>query len=339
MLKSLKYYQNTVNLKLTAAICKIKYEWLEMPHSGKILSRWISLPEPQLIPAPYLSYGFFNETTQQERIMQTNENGVYIAPDYGTHKGVECPIYPAHFALLTSDQLLQSGLVDELKTNRLQAHLNYLQNISSQTIHGTALLNHYDLPDYECKSGWINGLTQSLAASAFIRGGFIFEEKATHFELAKSLLNQMLTPAEMGGSSILINSSLLWIEEYPGKTHSLVLNGFIGGIIGLLDYRNSTGDLSFDQEIERTIKTLFHELPSFIYGKNIRYCKKHFRFSNLMYQGLYVFQMLHLYELTKNETFLDLARRFNTLNWDGFCRFYEIPSKDKIMKILRYYQL
>src|SRR5690606_35869609 len=134
---------------------------------------------------------------------------------------------------------------------------------------------------------------------AFVRGGFIFDDKDLYFDKAKSLLRQMLAPKESGGAGILINNNQRWIEEYPGESPTMVLNGFIGALVGLLDYRNITGDLSFDDDIHSLIATLHNELPSYIYGKYVRYCKKHFRFSNLMYQGLYVFQMIHLFELTK----------------------------------------
>ena len=139
------------------------------------------------------------------------------------------------------------------------------------------------------------------------------------------LVNSLQIEKKDGGILIQTPEGLPWIEEYPGEKPSYVLNGFIFCIIALLEYEQLFPNEEIRDFNNKLIESLLRSLPFYQRGKYFKYSRMYPTLSNIEYQGVYVCQFKHLYELTNMDVFKDLFQRYNqTMNWHAFSDFYEI---------------
>ena len=93
------------------------------------------------------------------------------------------------------------------------------------------LIHRYYHPFYRLMPGWSSGMAQGLLLSCLLR------VDTPSDGLMRAVINS-LTSKPIASDTILGP----YIEEYPHENNSMVLNGFLFGLIGLLEYLQNTRD-------------------------------------------------------------------------------------------------
>lgn len=89
---------------------------------------------------------------------------------------------------------------------------------------------------YELKAPWLSGLAQAQGIATLARAWYLTNDKE-YIDLIRKALQTLLKRTNEGGLTIELAEDALWIEEYPTKQPSFVLNGFIYTIYALHETR------------------------------------------------------------------------------------------------------
>jgi len=228
------------------------------------------------------------------------------------------PLFPIYFGLvnLNSETTFDVDLhtsIDE-----------YLDIISIKSEVGRKLEYGFDYDLFELKSPWCSGLTQSLAASYYLRMYLQSKDKSC-LEKAESYFSWCMVSFEKGGVLSSTSAGLEWVQEYPSENASYVLNGHMFAIIGVIELYQVTEKTFYKHTAEQWIRSLIHHLPEYQYKQYLLHNKLQGKLSNIEYQGLYVGLFKHLYESTKHPLFLEFYQFYNgEMDWKRFNRFYGI---------------
>ncbi|MFC1619779.1 D-glucuronyl C5-epimerase family protein [Candidatus Neomarinimicrobiota bacterium] len=158
---------------------------------------------------------------------------------------------------------------------------------------------------------WCSGMAQGDALSVFVR---LYEatEKAEYLELAHQTFRSF---TRFKGKSLpwtvrMDNDGYYWIEEYPFKGGTRVLNGFVYGLSGLYDYYILTGDNAAKELLQAALTTLYHYLPEYrVEGGASYYCLYHKLQSKVYHIRDHLPQLEYLFQITGDphfETMYDL---------------------------------
>jgi heparosan-N-sulfate-glucuronate 5-epimerase len=100
--------------------------------------------------------------------------------------------------------------------------------------------------------GWISGMAQGEAASLLVRLHRVTGDER-YAEAATRALAPIAVPRERGGCGIPWRGGW-WAEEYPTEPPSLVLNGKVFALLGMIDVAEQLGDdgarRSFDEGVD-----------------------------------------------------------------------------------------
>jgi D-glucuronyl C5-epimerase C-terminus len=188
-------------------------------------------------------------------IMQSYDDGLTF---------VYQPATIAQYALwLYSDSLHGNALSPLFRTN-----VEYL--LSTQLTNGAVPAN-FALPDFwpPLPNGWVSGLTQGQAISAWTRAYKVFGDPR-YLEGARKAAAFMLTPTADGGcldSLSGLDPSLARydiVQEYPGHPDYYTLNDACFAVLGLYDW--SEYDPSVNCTITRLVETIGLLLPYYDMG-------------------------------------------------------------------------
>ncbi len=176
----------------------------------------------------------------------------------------------------------------------------------------------FDLP-----AGWISGIGQARIASVLFRAYGLTGDKA-YRKLAFEGMEVYRRPLEQGGV-VTNHDEATWIEEYPdpGGRSYRILNGHVTALLGILDFGALTKDPQWDELVRRAIVAVKRNLPLFDAGFTSYYSLNQPGSDRIIaprgdYNPLHVDQLLSLYDLTKDETFLQWASRFQAYEVNGF---------------------
>ena len=177
---------------------------------------------------------------------------------------------------------------------------------------------HFQLPEFDLKPGWVSCLAQGLVTSLMVRAHHLTGNR-DYLQRAKEAINCMVAPIQEGGTKAVSDIFDFWLEEYPTEEPSHVLNGYIFGYIGLLEYSQYTEDqtLPVDLATQALLKvaTLSDIGCWTTYGANRVYIV------NEGYMALHISQMEHVYQLTGIEEFQSNAQR-----WKSYLYLEEISN-------------
>ncbi len=320
--KDLTYYFNTVKLKLAnRKFLRLRntdqYIQEQRERSDLLKSKYnqsaLSFPEFDLF---YKTYFFFDSTD----IFSTNYEFKNEFP-IGLKDSQRVPLIPLYFGLVYINTTFNTPAFD----------LKILENIANFTIENSTetgnamLLEHgFDYSIFGLKAPWTSGITQAIASSFFLRIYSLTKDEA-YLSTAQKYFNACTSEDHC---LTVTKSGLEWVEEYKSNPTALVLSGHIFAIIAAGELYQLTFKDEYKFHTENWLRSLIAELSSYQYEEYLVHNKFQWKFSNIEYQGLYVGQFLHLYELTGNEVFLELYRYYdNKLSWGNFRRFYGIKKQ------------
>ncbi|HYI66729.1 MAG TPA: D-glucuronyl C5-epimerase family protein [Candidatus Limnocylindrales bacterium] len=137
-------------------------------------------------------------------------------------------------------------------------------------------------PRYGLGPGWYSGMAQGIAASVLFRAGR-YRGSAEYTSLGLLALDLMLEDTDRGGCTIYDRSMVRFIEEYPSTPPSLVLNGAVFAIIGLVE-----GHSVDDDRVQQAAEGLGSLVPRYDLGYWSAY---DLRYST---PASYAYHMLHV---------------------------------------------
>jgi hypothetical protein len=181
---------------------------------------------------------------------------------------------------------------------------------------GARWLTDVPLPQYRNPGPWQSAFAQSRAVSVLLRG-YQISGDMKYANYAEQALRSFTLPVDQGG----VTSYTGWgpfYEEYTAEVPTLVLNGMIFSLFGIMDYiRVFPENILARRLFDEGIQTLEGILPSFDLGYWSRYnlCKAEWYPetdpSTISYQRLHVVQLRMLYHLTDREIFETYAGKFS----------------------------
>ncbi len=325
--KSPQYYKNTVILKISA-----HGSWLldqlglleKMKEATKSqVKRWQSEGNTEgYYKEGYFAYSFIQQPRELEKLMVFDDSGIPIGWEHA-RPTAHNPLMVSYYALVCWNNYVKTA--DEESKEKFIASLDFLIKTGKHENGCYWLPYHQSVPNFGLVAPWHSGLAHAVAMSAFIRA-FDLTSNESYRNIAQHLCNSLVMPEAAGGFFEQLPDGGTWIQEYPTEKIKQVLNGLLFCLIGLYEFQLKMGD---NPEIAKVLsaceETLFKRLPQYLVGPYTRYSYDRAAFSNIEYQGLFVFLFLHLYHLSGKFAYLKLAERFNGYtNWEGFFSFYHI---------------
>ena len=163
---------------------------------------------------------------------------------------------------------------------------------------------------YNLKKGWISGMYQGQALSLYLRA-YQLSENSEYLMSAEKIFNSFYINFEDGGFKRIDKDGNIWFEEYPTKKPSLVLNGFVYSIFGILDLYRATQNKEAKKLWELSIKTITENLPKYDVWYWSVYDQKKKQLVSYYYQkNVHIPLMEILFGLTKHEIFDKYARKW-----------------------------
>jgi hypothetical protein len=187
-------------------------------------------------------------------------NGIFAALDdngipYTIHGDIKhyAPISIIQYALMQYDFYIKGVDVDKSKSIFLNC-VNWLENKTEALMNSVVIKQEYN-KQYNIPEGWVSGMAQGQLLSVFLRAYQLFNNEK-YLDLSHKVFNSFYLEYEEGGFKRIDKNGYLWFEEYPSKTPSYVLNGFIYSILGILDYYRVTNDKKAKNIWDECVKTL-----------------------------------------------------------------------------------
>lgn len=330
--KSAQYYIKTVQLKSWALFYKLTEDTTYFINKKNNLKKNYQKSFQPLSasffgnarPLYYYTYKHFRHPNQLAQTLVFNDQKVAYNSINNPFESYNNPLFTAYHALVLFNHYITDQ--DEASLSTFWHHVDFLESLGHWQETSFLLSIPFDYPFFKLKAPWLSGLAQATAASVFYRA-YLQSKNEKYLKYQAGAIVPTHTDMQGGGVMIEIDSETVWIEEYPSPTPSMVLNGFIFTIIATLELAHFLKSTTHLNTANKLLKSLIYHLHQFDYDPYWRYGQLHKQFSNLEYQGLYVHQFLHLYQLTKLPIFQSIALRMNNhINWKEFYYFYNISN-------------
>lgn len=120
-------------------------------------------------------------------------------------------------------------------------------------------LYFYDFDWDDLKAPWISCMAQGEAASLLIRA-YKTTGDCIYLDHASKSLEPLFLDIVKGGVKSFINNKHVFLEEYPGSKNLHVLNGFLFGLIGIIETRLITNDEKLKSLEQKLVYSLVENL-------------------------------------------------------------------------------
>lgn len=227
-------------------------------------------------------------------------------------------------------------LVDYLE--KMNACLNWFE-ANKETFNNTYVWRHSSRDaHYNLESGWASAMAQGEVISFYLRMYQINGNKNL-LDTAIEAYDFMQFDVKEGGVRRYDKDGNLWLEEYPTKEPSLVLNGFIYALFGLYDLYRITKLERVKSDIDLCVKTLKENIAKYSTGYWSTYDQMHKELVKYYYQkNVHVPQLEALYDLTGEEIFRYFAEKWkktvNPVNFAFVQVMYRVlPRVQKIKRL------
>lgn len=189
----------------------------------------------------------------------------------------------------------------------------------------------FDLSTYGLKAPWVSALAQGLGLCALSRA-YALSPDPQYLESAKAALGAFRLSVAQGGVRREEADGSVWFEEYPSDQPSLVLNGFIYALLGLLDYQRIFADAEAKVFYDEGVATLERHLHRFDTGFWSFYSYPRRMLADLHYhRDIHIPQLLALHRQTAIPLFAETAERWETYirSWYSTIRrrLYRFPQR------------
>jgi len=292
-------------------------------------------PSPPSLPESLDSYTLMGgEPEKWEEQNPFDEQGI-VQADYGKDIGIQYnPVTIAQYALANYEKYM-STRENKYKTTFL-TQVEYLRNnfdVIDEDMVGFPY--HIPMPKYGLEPVWYSGMAQGQVISVLARA-YLLTQDETILPFIKKVNNFMLYPVAEGGTLAYTPEENVWIEEYPSKEPSLVLNGFVFSILGLYDYTQLFPE---DGEVYQMycdcLESLKESLKYYDTGSWLKYCRSHDSLVKTGYMEFQVKQMKQLFAISKDRYFDSIATKWGSYlqGEEGNCivtnGWYHVPAKPK----------
>lgn len=227
------------------------------------------------------------------------------------------PINIAQYGFMLHADWLETGAVETMAT--LERCLAVLEELKSEDQDHTVWWHHFYSPRYGLDPPWASAMAQGELISLYLRLWQALERPSL-LATANKAYRFMKVPVENGGIRRRDEYGNLWLEEFPSKEPSLVLNGFIYALLGLVDLYRVGGDAEVKRDVDDCLDTLIARLPDFDSGYWSLYDLQKRELARYYYQkNVHVPQLAVLEQLTGNPLFGHYRQRWQrqmtTLNY------------------------
>jgi hypothetical protein len=281
------------------------------PSSGP-LSFWYERPEinPAAFPGGRQYYMCFQGKARYKGPF--DRDGVPILDYQGDIGPQHNPIAIAQYGLARFNQWCRTGAV----TDRAAwvAVADWLSTRVQPNPHGVPVwMHHFDWPYRQTlQAPWYSGLAQGSGLSMLVRAARE-TGNATYAEAAHRAYVAFERQVTEGGVIAIDDRGDTWIEEYLVDPPSHILNGFIWGSWGVLDYAGWSGRASAADLWNRCVATLEQRLGDFDAGRWSLYeapLNGRRMLASAYYHQLHITQLRVLHRLTGRPSFDEAAARF-----------------------------
>lgn len=124
----------------------------------------------------------------------------------------------------------------------------------------------YNFDWEDLKAPWISCMAQGEAASVLVRAYKLTGNNA-YLEQAEKSLEPLYCSIDEGGVQSKLSDGSLFVEEYPSKNPTHVLNGFLYTLIGLGEVADVTGSQKHKELFSQLIASLRHNIGLWSYRK------------------------------------------------------------------------
>ncbi len=322
--KGIPYYLNTIKLKLAnrrfhtpkhhssyqTKLTKNKELYLDKYQKGPLRFPSFSLY--------YRTYFYFKNTDIFDESYM-----FYKGFPVSLKNGEKVPLIPLYYGLVYINTTFNTP---EFDMSMLEEIAWYTIKNGEETDECLAYTHAFDYDVFDLEKNWTSGITQAIATSFFLRL-YVITKNQDYLQYAKKSFACILSHNERFSCIRVTSSGLEWVEEYKSNPSAYVLSGHIFAIISAGELYQITKDDGYKFHTQNWLRSLVNEFSSYQFESYIIHNKYQEKLSNIEYQGLYIGQFLHLYELTGNDLFQDLYGYYNEqMNWTLFHSFYGIKE-------------
>jgi heparosan-N-sulfate-glucuronate 5-epimerase len=221
---------------------------------------------------------------------------------------VETPVSIAQLALGFHDRWLLHGARHDREQFLYFAEL--LARRGQVSTLGVVWTHEFDFASYRLERPWISAMAQGQAVSTLTRA-YRLTNDAEFLRLAQAGARPLMVAVDEGGVGRATEDGW-WLEEYPSRSPSRVLNGCIFALWGLYDL-GLCGDRSAMELFQSGRDTVAHALPKFALAGWSRYDLYPRGLPNLAspyYHRLHVAQLDAMWQLTGIRVFARFRDRW-----------------------------
>jgi hypothetical protein len=268
----------------------------------------------------------------QKLISRFDENGIPLNKTYidvSNKDYIYFPISIGQMGLAVYHSYLKSRSNKD-KDRFLKFTEWFIDHATNDSKLGARWITEVPLPQYNNPGPWQSAFVQSRAISILLRGFQLTGEKK-YSEIAEKALASFTQSVDDGGVTSFTEDGPFY-EEYTAKGPTLVLNGMIFSLFGIMDFVRVFPDNKLARKIhDDGILTLENMLPEYDLGFWSRYnlCRlegyPEIDPATVGYQRLHISQLEVMHRYTGNEIFYHYMELFK--------------KQDTFLNILKMYKI
>ena len=252
-----------------------------------------------------------------------DEEGIPLIPTYidvDEQKLVYYPISIGQFGLAIFHTYLKTKSEEDAKRFLKIVDWFYDNRISNENL-GCYWLTNVPKPEYKMMKPWPSAFAQSRAISILLRGYQLTNDEK-YQEAATQALQIFDVPASRNGVTIFTKSGPVY-EEYPTSFPTIVLDGSLFSLFGLVDYIRAGKEAKLAKRLfDQGIQAIIALLPKYDLGFWIKYnlCSEPFYPkidpATVTYFRLVLAQLEILHKITGEKQFAQIKSK-----WEKYDRF------------------
>ena len=272
---------------------------------------------------------------EENNILGIDDNKI-VYVNYGEKIGKQYnPLTIAQYALSNFNKYIDTN--DKKYKDIFFKQVDYLINnydiIDNNNI-GWAYLFEYK--SYDLEKGWYSGLAQGQIISVLVRA-YLLSNNSEYLPIINKAMNFMLKELKDNKEGLLryTPEGNIWIEEYPSKKPSLVLNGFVSSIFGMYDYLIIFPNEEKIKNIySKSLVSLKNSIAFYDTGSWLLYDRYHKTYINNNYMEFQTNQMLQLYINTNDKFFLEMYEKYSNYSMHDDYLYIIQKLKSKFKQII-----
>lgn len=214
----------------------------------------------------------------------------------------------AQYGFILHDKWLKNPIDEYLQV--LTSCLNKLIELESHEGELIFWRENYSSERYNLSANWASAMASGECLSFYLRM-YQITNNSVLLEKAKKIINGFDIPTSKNGIVYYDKDGDLWLEEYPSKPASRVLNGYIYALLGLVDYYRVTEDSRVKEKIDACFITLEKNISLFDAGYWSYYDLYYKELVKYYYQkNVHVPLLEVLYKLSGKKIFKHYAKKW-----------------------------